>query len=148
MRHRGCFCGVCCAALQGEHIVANTGIEARATILNQPTSVPVWKILESCTTSTTTPIHSSVKKKQTTATWQKYGNHGNSCFLTKQQPTINIIISITQIVLTIDVAVSLSLVVVSLLKGTIWLDMVVYPTMVTAILVQQRANFDQKHSLL
>jgi hypothetical protein len=45
-------------------------------------------------------------------------------FVTKQQPTINIIISITQIVLTIvDDAVLLSLIVVLLLKGTIWLDM-------------------------
>jgi hypothetical protein len=41
-------------------------------------------------------------------------------FVTKQQPTINIIISITQIVLTIvDDAVLLSLIVVLLLQGTI-----------------------------
>jgi hypothetical protein len=46
-------------------------------------------------------------------------------FVTKQQPTVNIIISITQIVLTIvDDAVLLSLILVLLLKGTIWLDMV------------------------
>jgi hypothetical protein len=48
-----------------------------------------------------------------------------AAFVTKQQPTVNIIISITQIVLSIvDDAVSSSLIVVSLLKGTIWLDMV------------------------
>jgi hypothetical protein len=46
-------------------------------------------------------------------------------FVTKQQPTVNIIISITQIVITIvDDAVLLSLIVVWLLKGTIWLNMV------------------------
>jgi hypothetical protein len=46
-------------------------------------------------------------------------------FVTKQQPTVNIIISITQIVIIIVVeAVSSLLIVVSLLKGTIWLDMV------------------------
>jgi hypothetical protein len=46
-------------------------------------------------------------------------------FVTKQQPTINIIISITQIVLTIvDDALLSSLIVVLLLKGTIWLVMV------------------------
>ena len=46
-------------------------------------------------------------------------------FVTKQQPTINIIKSMTQIILTIvDDAVLLSLIIVLLLKGTIWLDMV------------------------
>ena len=46
-------------------------------------------------------------------------------FVTKQQPTVNIIISITQIVINIvDDAVLLLLIVVLLLKGTIWLDMV------------------------
>jgi hypothetical protein len=46
-------------------------------------------------------------------------------FVTKKQPTVNIIISITQTVLTIVVdAVSSSLIVASLLKGTIWLDIV------------------------
>jgi hypothetical protein len=45
--------------------------------------------------------------------------------VTKQQPTVNIIISITQIVITIvDDAVLLLLIVVLLLKGTIWLNMV------------------------
>jgi hypothetical protein len=68
--------------------------------------------------------------------WRQQRNrqqqHGNSMvtmampvFLTQQQPTINIIISITQIVLTmVDDAVLLSLIVVLLLKGTIWLNMV------------------------
>jgi hypothetical protein len=46
-------------------------------------------------------------------------------FVTKQQSAANIIISITKIFLTIAVvAVSSSLIVASLLKGTIWLDMV------------------------
>jgi hypothetical protein len=46
-------------------------------------------------------------------------------FVTKQQPTVDIIISSRQVVLTIvGDAVSSLLIVVSLLKGTIWLDMV------------------------
>jgi hypothetical protein len=49
----------------------------------------------------------------------------SALFVTKQQPTDNIIISITQLVLTIvDDAVLLWLIVVSLLKGMVWLDMV------------------------
>jgi hypothetical protein len=45
-------------------------------------------------------------------------------FVTKQQPTVNIIMSITQVVLTIVAdEISSLLIVVSLLKGTIWLDM-------------------------
>jgi hypothetical protein len=46
-------------------------------------------------------------------------------FVTKQQPTINIIIQITQIVLTIVVdAILSSLIVILLLRGTIWLHTV------------------------
>jgi hypothetical protein len=46
-------------------------------------------------------------------------------FVTKQQTTVNIIISITQIVLTIvDDAVLSWLIVILLLKGTTWLNMV------------------------
>jgi hypothetical protein len=46
-------------------------------------------------------------------------------FVTKQQPAVNIIKSVTQIVVSIvDDAVLLSLIVVLLPKGTIWLDMV------------------------
>jgi hypothetical protein len=46
-------------------------------------------------------------------------------FVTKQQPFVNIIMSITQLVLTIVAdAVSLSLIVVLFLQGTIWLKMV------------------------
>ena len=46
-------------------------------------------------------------------------------FVTKQQPTVKIIISISQIVINIvDDAVLSLLIVVLLLKGTIWLDMV------------------------
>jgi hypothetical protein len=60
---------------------------------------------------------------------QQHGNSmatmATSIFVTKQQPIINIIISIKHIVLTIvDVAVLLLLIVVLLLKGMIWLDMV------------------------
>jgi hypothetical protein len=56
---------------------------------------------------------------------QQHGDHGDCFFVTKQQRTINIIMLITKTVLTIAAdAVSLLLIVVSLLKGMIWLDMV------------------------
>ena len=69
------------------------------------------------------PPHWPINKKLTTTTprrpWRRLFLWPNT------NQTINIIISVTQIILTIvDDAVLLSLIVVSLLKGTIWLDMV------------------------
>jgi hypothetical protein len=69
------------------------------------------------------PLASTRKRQQ---------QHGNSIatmatavFVTKKPPTDNIIISITKIVISIvDDAFPSLLIVVSLLKGTIWLDMV------------------------
>jgi hypothetical protein len=65
------------------------------------------------------------------STRNRQQQHGDSIvtmatavFVTKKPPTDNIIISITKIVITIVDAFSLSLIVVSLIKGMIWLDMV------------------------
>jgi hypothetical protein len=81
-----------------------------------------------------TCVESSTKYNNTHSHWcQQETDNNNTAtmatavFVTEQQPTINIIISITKIVLNIlvdDAVLMSSLIIVSLLKGTIWLNMV------------------------